>query len=153
MSIVVDSAKLTCVMQAGVSFGTADGMRTCQGRAGQGAIAAAYQRRSRSSLTPPMAVGSNDLGHHHQDLPNAQRKQVSQNMQQQATDRRRGVGMHLGAMRHPLRQLQQFCSLAAATTAATTAATLGQASERRIQGQEPTGSMAVWGGGRECSAL
>ena len=54
--------------------------------------------------------------------------------------------MHLGAMRHPLRQLQQFCSLAAATTAATTAATLGQASERRIQGQEPTGSMAVWGG-------
>jgi len=29
--------------------------------------------------------------------------------------------MHLGAMRHLLRQLQQFCSLAAVTTAATTA--------------------------------
>jgi hypothetical protein len=58
-----------------------------------------------------MAVGSNDLDHHHQDLPNAQRKQVSQNMQQQATDRRRGAGMHVGAMRHLLRQWQRFCSL------------------------------------------
>ena len=64
-----------------------------------------------------MAVGSNDLDHHHQDLPNAQQKQVSQNMQQQATDRRRGAGMHVGACATPAAPVAAILLAVAATTA------------------------------------